>query len=389
MSDGDKVEKGAPGAQGSGPAGKGEEVPAVDEKTQEKTEEKTEQKPAAEAKGTSKDEGQPQLALGRGLDIGTCNLVSAAQTEAGDLTYRSLRNAFLDVDINDFTKKMLTKLGVQYVMHNRRMYVLGSPAFELANIFNRETRRPMASGLISPHEADALPIIRLLISQVLGAPARENEPCFYSVPGEPIDSQMNVVYHRDIFDGLLTKLGFTPQWIAEAHALVFAELADDDFTGVAISCGAGMFNVCVAYKTVPAVVFSTSRGGDWVDNNAAMVLGMKGPRVTAIKEKGIDLMHPKNREEEALVIYYRNLINYTLINIKQRFESAEGIPTFPDAVDIVASGGTSKPKGFIDLFTEEFKRIDFPLEVKNIRRATEPLNAVAQGCLVAAMSGME
>jgi hypothetical protein len=358
-----------------------EEAAAVDKKTDEK--------PAAEAKGGSGQGGKTQLAMGRGLDIGTCNLVSAAEKSDGNLTYRSLRNAFIDVDINDFTKKMLTKLGVQYVMHNRRMYVLGSPAFELANIFNRETRRPMASGLISPHEADALPIIRLLISQVLGEPARENEPCFYSVPGEPIDSQMNVVYHRDIFDGLLTKLGFKPQWMSEGHALVFAELAEDDFTGVAISCGAGMFNICVAYKTVPAVVFSTSRGGDWVDNNAAMVLGMKAPRVTAIKEKGIDLMHPKNREEEALVIYYRNLINYTLINIKQRFESAEGIPTFPDAVDIVCAGGTSKPDGFVDLFAEEFKRIDFPLEVKNIRRATEPLNAVAQGCLLAAKSGME
>ena len=374
-----QVEAGQP--QGAEAAETVEEAPAVEEKTEDKV--------AAEAKDSSGDTTASEVTMGRGLDIGTCNLVSAAEKTDGDLTYRSLRNAFIDVDINDFTKKMLTKLGVQYVMHNRRMYVLGSPAFELANIFNRETRRPMSSGLISPHEADALPIIRLLISQVLGSPARENEPCFYSVPGEPIDSTMNVVYHRDIFDGLLSKLGFKPQWMMEAHALVFAELAEDDFTGVAISCGAGMFNVCVAYKTVPAVTFSTSRGGDWVDNNAAMVLGMKGPRVTAIKEKGIDLMNPRNREEEALVIYYRNLINYTLINIKQRFESAEGIPTFPDAVDIVCSGGTSKPDGFVELFTEEFKRIDFPLEVKNIRRAGEPLNAVAQGCLLAAKSGME
>jgi hypothetical protein len=348
-----------------------------------------EKKTAADAKGGAEEGVKAELAVGRGLDIGTCNLVSAGRSVDGKAVYRSLRNAFIDVDVNDFTKKMLTKLGVQYVMHNRRMYVLGSPAFELANIFNRETRRPMASGLISPHEADALPIIRLLVSQVLGEPPRENEPCFYCVPGEPIDSQMNVVYHRDIFDGLLRKIGFKPTSMAEGHALVFAELADDDFTGVAISCGAGMFNVCVAYKTVPAVVFSTSRGGDWVDNNAAMVLGMKAPRVTAIKEKGIDLMHPKNREEEALVIYYRNLINYTLINIKQRFESAEGIPTFSDAVDIVCAGGTSQPKGFIDLFTEEFKRIEFPLEVKNIRRSDDPMNAIAEGCLVAAMSGME
>ncbi|MHC5058552.1 MAG: disk-shape morphogenesis protein volactin [Planctomycetota bacterium] len=267
--------------------------------------------------------------------------------------------------------------------------MVGSPAFELANVFNRETRRPMAAGLISPHEVDALPIIRLLIRQVLGGPAREGELCFYSVPGEPIDSNMNVVYHRDIFDGLLKKLDFTPESMAEAHALVFAELADDDFTGIAISCGAGMFNICVAYKTMPAVVFSTSRGGDWIDTNAAAVLGMKGPRVTAIKEKGVDLMNPTNREEEAIIIYYRNLINYTLTNIKNRFESADSMPTFPSAVDIVCAGGTSLATGFIDLFAEEFKKVDFPLEAKNIRLAGEPLNAIAQGCLVAGVSGME
>jgi hypothetical protein len=200
---------------------------------------------------------------------------------------------------------------------------------------------------------------------------------------------MNVVYHRDIFDGLLKKLGFVPNSMAEAHALVFAELADDDFTGIAISCGAGMFNICVAYKTMPALVFSTSRGGDWIDTNAAMVLGMKAPRVTAIKEKGVNLMAPENREQEAIVIYYRNLINYTLTSIKSRFESADSMPTFPYAVDIVCSGGTSLAGGFIDLFAEEFKKVDFPLEAKNIRLAAEPLNAVAQGCLVAAASDSE
>jgi hypothetical protein len=339
----------------------------------------------SEVHGPAKQEKGPELAIGRGLDIGTCNLVSAAQDKEGNILYRSLRNAFIDVEINDFTKKMLTKLGVQYILHQKRMYVVGNPAFELANIFNRETRRPMAAGLLSPHEADALPIIRLLVSQTLGEPARENETCFFSVPGEPIDVQMNVVYHRDIFNGLLNKLGFKPTPMAEGHAVVFAELADDDFTGIGISCGAGMFNICVAYKTVPALAFSTSRGGDWIDNNAAMVLGMKAPRVTAIKEKGIDLVQPRNREEEAIVIYYRNLINYTLVNIKKRFESAENMPTFTNPVDIVCSGGTALAQGFVDLFAQEFKNVDFPLQVKNIRLASDPLNAVAQGTLIAAM----
>ena len=59
------------------------------------------------------------------------------------------------------------------------------------------------------------------------------------------------------------------------HAVTFAELGEEDFTGIGISCGGGMFNICVAYKSMPALYFSTARSGDWVDKNVANVLGIK------------------------------------------------------------------------------------------------------------------
>ena len=105
-----------------------------------------------------------------------------------------------------------------------------------------------------------------------------------------------------------------------------------------------------------------------------------------MKEKGVNLLSPRNREEEAIEIYYRNLIQYTLENIKRRFESSEGMPSFPDPVEIVCSGGTSKIGGFVEVFQDVFEEIDFPIEVKNIRRAEDPLYTVTKGCLVAALS---
>jgi hypothetical protein len=45
-----------------------------------------------------------------------------------------------------------------------------------------------------------------------------------------------------------------------------------------------MFNICVSYKTIPAISFATSRAGDWIDKNVAQVLGIKTTRATAIKE---------------------------------------------------------------------------------------------------------
>lgn len=332
----------------------------------------------------------PALELGKGLDVGTANLISAVQDREGNLYVKSQRNAFIDIDQDDFTRNMLTKLGVQYVILSDRMIVVGDPAFELANIFNRDTRRPMARGVLSPDEEDALPIMKLLIEKLLGAPQKAGETCFFSVPADPIDNPaMNAIYHEKMFQDLLTRLGYNATPLKEGHAVVLAELADDMFTGIGISCGGGMHNICVSYQAVNILSFSTARGGDWIDANVAQVLGIKKSKATAIKEKGVDLRSPKNREQQAVEIYYRDLISYTLRNIKERFESKADRPNFEDPVDIVFAGGTSMVGGFVDVVREELAKMRFPIPIKNVRRADDPLHSVAKGCLVAAMSGLE
>ncbi len=343
-------------------------------------------KKAAGTKTAIEADNSTRFEVGRGLDVGTANLVTSAQDVDGNVCIKIQRNAFIDIDCDDYTRNMLTRLNVQYVVIDNKMVVVGDPAFELANIFNRETRRPMKQGIISPKEADAMPIEKMLLENLLGPPAMEGEICYYSIPAEPIDAEFNVIYHKGVFGGLLKSLGYSPKPILEGHAVVFAELAEDDFSGIGISCGGGMFNVCVAYKSIPALSFSTSRGGDWIDRNVADVLGISASRATSIKEKGVDIRNPKNREEEAVEIYYRNLISYTLENIKSRFESSSGMPSFPDPITIVCAGGTSMIGGFIEVFRDEFENVKFPLEVKNIRLAEDPLYSVSKGCLVAALS---
>jgi len=341
---------------------------------------------------TGETSGRPEIPatapagvkLGKGLDVGTANLVSAVQNDTGGITIKMERNAFIDIKSDVYSKRMLTKLKVPYVVYKGHMIVLGDAAFELSNIFGRELRRPMKDGLISPSEVDALAMIRLIIEKVLGWPQVQNEPCFFSVPAASIDRNNNIIYHQGLFEGLLRKMGFAPKPMNEGHAVCFAELAEQNFTGIGISCGGGMINICLSYKTIPCLSFSICRGGDWIDQNVANVLGIPSSKATSIKERGVDLMNPTSREEEAIVIYYRNLINYVLLNIKAKFEIAENMPEFPDPIDIVCSGGTSMIKGFAEIFSDEFRKIEFPLHVREIRRAKEPLTSVAKGCLIAA-----
>jgi hypothetical protein len=327
------------------------------------------------------------VALGKGLDVGTANLAAAVQNSEGGITVSVERNAFLDIPSDVYSKNMLTKLKVPYVVHNNKLVVIGEAAFELANVFGRETRRPMQDGLISPNEQDALPMMKMIIQKLLGEPRVQGENCYFCVPAPSLDVDNNVVYHQGLFESLIGKLGYKAHAINEAHAVIFAELAEQDFTGIGLSFGGGMANACIAYKSIPCLSFSVARGGDWIDKNVAHVLGCPRSKATHIKERGIDIRDPKTREEEAVSIYYRSLISYVLQNIKQRFESGQNMPSFNQPIDIACAGGTSLIGGFIEVFRDEFAKIDFPIPVGRIFRSEEALTAVAKGCLVAAAIG--
>jgi hypothetical protein len=68
-----------------------------------------------------------------------------------------------------------------------------------------------------------------------------------------------------------------------------------------------------------------------------------------------------------------------------KLETAQNMPTFVRPIDVVCGGGTSMITGFIDVFREEFEKINFPIDVANIRMANDPLKAVSRGCMVAAI----
>ncbi|MBI3626032.1 MAG: hypothetical protein HY215_07795, partial [Candidatus Rokubacteria bacterium] len=89
--------------------------------------------------------------LGKGLDVGT-SFVRAAERAEREIVYRTERNAFIDIDQSDFTATMLTRSGVEHVISEGQLYIVGTKAMEFANMLTRDARRPLSSGIISPSE---------------------------------------------------------------------------------------------------------------------------------------------------------------------------------------------------------------------------------------------
>ncbi len=323
--------------------------------------------------------------FGKGMDVGT-SFVRSCERQGQEIVSHSERNAFLDVDRLDFTEAMLTRAQVEYVKSGDQLYIVGNKAMEFANISNRDSRRPLSSGIISPSEKEALPMIEMIIKGVLGPPGQTAGPLYYSVPGAPLDAEANVVYHERTLQVILRKLGYTPKPINEGLAVIFSELGDFRFTGIGLSFGGGLVNVCFGFRSIPVLTFSLAMAGDWIDQKAALAVGEKASLICSIKESSLDLSKGEglSKIESALSICYDKLIGYVIDKLKTEIVKTIKIPRLPEPIPIILGGGTASPKGFAERFTQALRESNFPLEVGEVRMAKDPFSCVALGALVAA-----
>ena len=322
----------------------------------------------------------------KGLDVGTA-FIYLAQREGQKLSYQSVRNSFFDVDYSDFAEDILKKNNMAHFTRKGRLYILGDDAIKFANLFGKVTRRPLKQGIISPREEEGFSVVKLLIEGLLKK-TRDKSLVYYSVPAAPIDSDIDISYHQDILRRILENLGYRPKPLNEGLAVIYSGLKDTNFTGMGISIGGGMTNVCLASMAIPILSFSIARAGDWIDEEVAKATNNPISRITVIKEAGLNLDSAKSSSDkitQALYIYYGHLINYILGKIKEEIEKHPGL-RFEKSIPVMVAGGTSMPEGFLTKFKEGVKKAELPLDLGGIRVARQPLLSVVEGTFKAGLA---
>lgn len=321
-----------------------------------------------------------------GLDVGTSRLVLASGT-ADHIKAKAELNAFITVPYSKFTESILKQNKVNYQMNGgQSLQVYGNEAARFANVFNTEVRRPMMAGTLNPTEEYSLSVMQAIIQQLVRK-TKSGENLRFSVPGQLRNGgSPDLVYHEAMLRDLLAGMGYNAKGINEGLAVVFAELERENFSGIGISCGGGMCNVALAFMSIPVMTFGIGKAGDYIDRNVATVTGEIPTRIRVIKEEGLDLSHlPKNKYESALHVYYDDVIVSLVEGLRTALAETKNMPRIDKAIPIVLSGGTAKPKGFLDKFRQVMESDGFPLEISEIRMAEDPLTATARGCLIAAM----
>jgi hypothetical protein len=346
--------------------------------------EASQKKVVSREKEVGEDAEQPNGPVG--LDIGTSNVVMARNRGKSINTVKQL-NAFFTIPHSQFTKKILEENNVNFFEKNNQFYILGNSAENFANMFNTDTRRTMEKGLLSAREDESITVLQAIIDTLIKKAKKSGEVICFSMPGEPRGGDQSVIYHESILKMHLTSLGYKPIGINEGLAVVMSELANDNFTGIGISMGGGMCNVCLSYLSVPVITYSLQKGGDFIDSMVGGSVGEPATKIKTIKENELNLsISPRNRVETALHIYYNDLIQAMIHNLQEVLQTSDKVPNISQPIPLVLSGGTVMPRGVREIFEKELRSAKLPVEISEVRVAGDPLNTTAKGAMVMAIS---
>jgi hypothetical protein len=327
-----------------------------------------------------------------GLDVGTSFIIASREGKGNSVTYTEFRDAFYRLKpASPIAAKMIEKglQGKKFLKDaDGSFIVIGQDAIEKAVERYESASRPMVKGVLSPKEKDARRILKLIIQEVVGKPEEPGEKLIYSVPGKPIDQtseDFDISYHEDVLRQDLSELGYTAIALNEAEAICYSELDQDNYSGIALSFGAGMVNICVMSNGEAITHFATTKSGDWIDRMVAQATALPDSVVQAEKESGGFVIGEANPSpvHNACSVYYERLIAYTVQNLKLALTQTDKLPNFKEPLPIVIGGGTSRAEGFINTFRKSVDEIGLPVAVKEIRHAKDPLRAVSRGCLIA------
>jgi hypothetical protein len=325
--------------------------------------------------------------LAIGLDVGTSRIVAARKTEQG-FQFGTELNAFLTVPPSKVTENALKREGVPYTVEDSAIWIHGNESQRFADLLNSEIRRPMRGGFLNSGEPDSVKVIQEIVKLAAGGTGRGEDVCF-TVAAPPLGAEPSLTWHEATMKQVLADLGFQSRAINEGLAVVYSELVDCNFTGIGISCGGGLCNVCFAYLSVPVLSFSVPKAGDFIDSSAAAMSGERANRIRILKEQAFHINgRQPNQLLQVIDVYYDDMIRTLAGALNDGFRNAKNLPKPPRPIPLVLSGGTAAPKGFRDRFEQILREIPFPIEISEVRLAGDPFTATAKGALMAALSEM-
>ena len=330
-----------------------------------------------------------------GVDLGTMFFQVAENGDKGEVKFKTVRNAFVEMAATDDIEETLKRNQWQYIKDGGHYYVIGEDSLQVSKMFpgKIDIRRPMQDGVLNKDEDKKMVVVAQMIESAIGKAPDQNSWVCTCVSSESVDGSADSAFHRARLEAMFKRLGWNVKTIEEAQAVILAERpvakqtdgTEVPYTGLGLSFGAGRANCVLSYKGMTVVGMSCARSGDWIDKQVAEQTGVPLAQVVSAKEKRLDFDNIDMDDDVlfALDTYYERMLQYVFKNFAKKFAEVKSQFDYP--LDIVVAGGTSMPKGFAKKMEGIVRNLDLPFKIREVRMAKSPRNAVVEGLLISAV----
>ncbi len=337
-----------------------------------------------------------------GFDLGTATFQVAELNGNDEISYKNIRNCFIELQNSEQTEMALSQNSWQYIFdkNTNKYYVIGNDAMIFARMFPNkvELRRPMADGVLNKDEQQKLIILSDMLERTIGRAPESGINVITTCISSPSMEQGNdSSFHKMRLQGMVTRLGYEVNVIQQGMAIILAEnptMTEQDgseskYSGLAISCGGGRTNAVIAYRGKQIVGASLVRGGDWINQKVSEATNTPISQVIAKKQKKFDFKNIDDNDDVAFALsaYFEEYIKYVFINLAKKFKQVKS--EFPGKMQVVLGGGGCIPNGFQDKVKQIVQSLDFPFEIKCVRKSADPANSVVKGLLTHALASQK
>lgn len=327
------------------------------------------------------------------IDFGA-RVFRGLRVERSELRGQRVRATMLVVPDSAISREVLDRAGLGYGVSEGGLVLMGSAAVEMARMFGAPSRDVLRDGRAPARDPIARQVAGLLADGVLGTPAHEGEVCAY-VCHEPgpggIDRQGD-----DFFGRLVRLRGYRPVRVSAGLALVHAELATEQFTGLALDFGASGTEFSLAVCGREVLSGRLAGGGRGLDEEYAHEFGLQvwdsqggtqsdldgaAARREALSE---NLASPATAEGEAWGRLYRNMLARQSRELATALEAAELSDGWRRPLAMVYAGGLTHVPGFEALLQTALGEVRLPIDIQRVFAADPSPYCVARGALILA-----
>ncbi len=323
------------------------------------------------------------------LDFGTTEFRSLRRHSAC-LTGRKSPAVYVSLPAEEADQSLLNQMRIPVVHCDDSLVVVGAAALDLAKSLRIPSVPLLIDGLVPTND----PLGRQLISTVLDSIlplSTESKTCGL-ISRSAVDFEQTT--DLQLYAQLLRLKGYTPVPVTSCSAVAYAELGNDQFTGIVLDWGASGASLG-AYRLGETLVEShLVNGGNLVDERIATLRkrfswdreGNRYLDTRAIeswkKSSGVRIDEPRSDDEKLLSAIYREQLLTILLRFRAAINSSPAAWIFSGPVKLVCSGGCTRIGGFLPLLAQMLSDMALPVELSEIQICSSDPFRLARGAMI-------